>query len=50
MEIVQEVLRKQQKDAQKYKTIQVEKHLDCNIDVGRLLLKDPNELDEDRLK
>lgn len=50
MEIVQEILEKQQKQLTKYKSIVIEKHLDCNIDVGRLLLKDPNEIDEQKIK
>lgn len=50
MEIVRNVLNKQQKQLAKYKPITVDKLLDCHIDVGRLLVKDPNDLQESRLQ
>lgn len=50
MEVVKEILEKQQKDLEKYKPITVEKHLDCRIDVGTLLITDPNDLDEELIK
>lgn len=50
MDIVQAVLEKQQKDLEKFKTINVEKHLECNIDLGFLMCYDPNDIDETQLK
>uniref|UniRef100_A0A2M3Z4L4 Ribosome biogenesis regulatory protein n=1 Tax=Anopheles braziliensis TaxID=58242 RepID=A0A2M3Z4L4_9DIPT len=50
MDIVKEVLEKQQKDLQKYKPITVEKPLEPTIDIGHLLVSDPNYFDEEKLK
>lgn len=50
MDIVRKVLETQQKELATYKPIEVEKRLDCNIDIGHLLLKDPNDLDEQEMK
>ncbi|KAM7356023.1 ribosome biogenesis regulatory protein homolog [Cochliomyia hominivorax] len=49
MDIVKEVLEKQQKELEKYKPITVDKHLECRIDVGMMLITDPNDLDENEL-
>lgn len=45
MDIVNEILEKEQKKAEKYKPITVEKHLDVEIDIGTLLASDTNDLD-----
>lgn len=50
MDIVQTVLEKQQKELEKFKTIVVNKHLECTIDLGFLMCSDPNELEEKRIK
>ena len=50
MNIVQQVLEQERRDLDKFKSIQVEKHLDVKIDLGYLLCSDPNELDEADLK
>lgn len=50
MDIVKEVLEKQQRELEKYKPITVEKHLDCELDVGMMLLSDPNDLDDSEMK
>ncbi|XP_037810100.1 ribosome biogenesis regulatory protein homolog [Lucilia sericata] len=50
MDIVKEVLEKQQKELEKYKPITVDKHLECRIDVGMMLITDPNDLEENELK
>lgn len=50
MDIVKEVLEKQQRELEKYKPITVDKHLECRIDVGMMLITDPNDLDENELK
>ncbi|TMW49207.1 hypothetical protein DOY81_005722 [Sarcophaga bullata] len=50
MDIVKEVLEKQQKELEKYKPIIVDKHLECRIDVGMMLITDPNDLEENELK
>lgn len=50
MDIVKRVLEEEQREAEKYKTIEVNKHLETKIDLGYLLCSDPNELDEKRLK
>lgn len=49
-DIVQSVIEKQKKDLEKYKTIDVTKHEECNIDLGYLLCDDPNEVDTNTLK
>uniref|UniRef100_U5EZJ3 Ribosome biogenesis regulatory protein n=1 Tax=Corethrella appendiculata TaxID=1370023 RepID=U5EZJ3_9DIPT len=50
MDIVKEVLEKQQKDLEKYKSINVKKHLEVNIDVGHLMLADSNYFDNEKFK
>jgi hypothetical protein len=50
MDIVQEVLNKQAKEAEKFKTIQVTKHEDVKIDLGSMLISDSNAFDESELK
>lgn len=50
MDIVKEVLEKQQRDLEKYKPITVEKHLEVRNDIGMMLCSDPNDLDVEQLK
>lgn len=50
MDIVKEVLEKQQRELDKYKPITVEKHLEVRLDVGTMLCSDPNDLDEEEFK
>ncbi|KAL9902727.1 ribosome biogenesis regulatory protein homolog [Glossina fuscipes fuscipes] len=50
MDVVKEILEKHQKDLEKYKPITVEKHLECRVDVGMMLISDPNDLNEQELK
>lgn len=50
MDIVKEVLEKQAKEAEKYKTINVKKHEEVRTDLGRLLISDPNNFDENELR
>lgn len=50
MDIVQEVLRKEQETLGKFKPIAVEKHLEVENDLGLLLCSDSNELDEAQLR
>ncbi|XP_026490922.2 ribosome biogenesis regulatory protein homolog [Vanessa tameamea] len=50
MDIVNEILEKEQKKAEKYKPITVEKHLELELDVGTLLAFDTNDLDTKLLK
>lgn len=50
MDIVREVLEKQQKENEKYKSIEVEKHEEVNVDVGNLLVTDGNSFDDKELK
>jgi len=50
MDIVKEVLNKQAKEAEKYKSINVTKHEEVKIDLGHLLISDPNNFDESELK
>lgn len=50
MDIVKRVLEEEQREAEKYKSIEVKKHLEVKIDLGYLLCSDPNDLDEKRLK
>lgn len=50
MDIVQQVLEKQAKEAEKYKSINVTKHEEVKIDIGHLLVSDPNNFDENELK
>lgn len=48
--IVRNILEKEQKNLEKYKTIEVTKHLDVRLDVGMLMCSDPNDLDDKSLK
>jgi hypothetical protein len=50
MDIVKEVLEKQAKELEKYKTINVQKHEEVKIDLGHLMVSDPNSFDESELK
>jgi len=50
MDIVKEVLEKQAKEAEKYKSINVTKHEEVKLDLGHLLISDPNSFDESELK
>lgn len=50
MDIVQEVLRREQENLAKFKPITVEKHLEVENDLGLLLCSDPNDLDENLLR
>lgn len=50
MDIVQEVLKRQQEALSKFKPITVEKHLAVENDLGLLLTLDPNELDQNQMK
>lgn len=50
MDIVNEILEREQKKAEKYKPITVEKHLELEFDVGTLLAFDTNDLDMKSLK
>ncbi|KAL0840974.1 hypothetical protein ABMA28_014760 [Loxostege sticticalis] len=45
MDIVNQILEREQKKAEKYKPITVEKHLELEFDVGTLLAFDSNDLD-----
>lgn len=44
------VLEEEQREAEKYKSIEVTKHLETKIDLGYLLCSDPNDLNEKRLR
>lgn len=50
MDIVQEVLRKEQEALAKFKPITVEKHLAVENDLGLMLCIDNNDLDQTQLK
>lgn len=50
MDIVKEVLEKQAKEAEKYRTINVTKHEEVKVDIAHLLISDPNIFDESELK
>lgn len=50
MDIVNEILEKEQKRAEKYKPITVEKHLELDLDIGTLLSLDTNDLDTKKLR
>lgn len=50
MDIVRRVLDEERRELEKFKSIQVDKHLEAKIDLGYLMCSDPNELDEVRLK
>ncbi|CAH0719571.1 unnamed protein product, partial [Brenthis ino] len=50
MDIVNEILEREQKKTEKYKPITVEKHLELEFDIGTLLASDTNDLDVKSLK
>lgn len=50
MNIVKEVLEKQAKELEKFKTINVKKHEEVKLDLGRLMISDSNNFDENELK
>lgn len=50
MDVVNEVLEKSAKEAEKYKPITVQKHLDLDYDLGTLLAVDNNEFDQQLLR
>ncbi|XP_049868825.1 ribosome biogenesis regulatory protein homolog [Pectinophora gossypiella] len=50
MDIVNEILEREQKKAEKYKPITVEKHLELEFDIGSLLASDTNDLESKLLK
>lgn len=50
MDIVKRVLEEEQREAEKYKSIEVKKHLETKVDLGYLLCSDPNDLNGKRLK
>ncbi|XP_055535041.1 ribosome biogenesis regulatory protein homolog [Wyeomyia smithii] len=50
MDIVKEVLEKQKKDLEKFKPVTVEKHLEVGIDIGHLMVTDPNYFDDDQFR
>lgn len=50
MDVVKEVLEKQAKELEKYKTINVTKHEEVKIDLGHLMISDPNNFDEKQIK
>lgn len=50
MNIVKEVLERERRDLERFKSIQVDKHIECRTDLGLLMCTDPNELDERTLK
>lgn len=50
MDVVKRILDEEKRELEKYKSIQVEKHLEAKIDLGYLLCSDVNELNETRLK
>lgn len=47
MDIVKEVLEKQAKEQEKYKSINVSKHEEVKIDCGRMMISDPNSFTEE---
>jgi hypothetical protein len=47
MDIVKEVLKKQAKESERYKSINVAKHEEVKIDCGRLMISDPNIFSEE---
>lgn len=50
MDIVKRVLEEEQREAEKYKSIEVTKHLEAKVDLGYLLCSDPNDLNEKKIK
>lgn len=50
MDIVRRVLEDEKRELEKFKSIEVNKHLEAKIDLGYLLCSDPNDLDEQRIK
>lgn len=50
MDIVRQVLEQERRDLEKFKSIEVLKHLDTKVDLGYLMCSDVNDLDESSLK
>lgn len=50
MDIVKEILEKEQRDLEKFKSIKVDKHLEVRSDLGMLMCSDPNDFDDNQLK
>lgn len=50
MDIVRQILEDEKRETEKYKSIEVKKHLEANVDLGYLLCSDPNDLDENQLR
>ncbi|XP_044760569.1 ribosome biogenesis regulatory protein homolog [Coccinella septempunctata] len=50
MVVLKEILKQSEQESLKYKSIDVQKHLEVQLDVGSLLAADPNVLDEQSLK
>ncbi|KAL4709902.1 hypothetical protein ACJJTC_003865 [Scirpophaga incertulas] len=50
MDIVNKILEQEQKKAEKYKPITVEKHLDVDYDLGTLMVFDSNDLDKKSIR
>lgn len=50
MVVLKEILEQSANDASKFKSIDVQKQLDVDIDVGTLLVSDPNVLNGQSLK
>lgn len=50
MDIVQEVLKREQEALSKFKPITVDKHLAVENDLGLLLSIDPNDLDQKQMR
>lgn len=50
MDIVRQVLEQERRDLEKFKSIEVIKHLEAKIDLGYLMCSDVNDLDETNLK
>lgn len=50
MDIVRQVLEQERRELEKFKSIEVLKHLEAKVDLGYLLCSDVNDLDETALK
>lgn len=50
MDIVKQVLEQERRELEKFKSIEVTKHLEAKVDLGYLLCSDVNDLDEAALK
>lgn len=50
MDIVRQVLDQERRDLEKFKSIEVVKHLEAKVDLGYLLCADVNDLDEAALR